>query len=202
VLTIELSTVAFYRGEIPREIALSACSIPMAPGPQRALSAFYGSQGKQDGFVAAKAYAAAQGMKYTVIDMLVELEAQNPGSMKPDDIAAYDFLNFSRASRQLLEEIADRLGKSKYAGVLSTGALVALESQPLRAVLAKWPELVDEIIDLPRLRHLKVIAFHAVTSIGDRPISIGNVPHRHWSAITDATCRLNPTVRITLDSPI
>ena len=173
----------------------------MELGPQRALSTFYGLQGKQDGFVAAQAYAATHGLKYTVIDMLVDLEAQNPGLMKPSELSGYDFLNFSRASRKMSEQVAQWLTASR-AGVIARDDIgTALSEQPLRAVLAQWPALVDELAELPSCRHLKVIAFHATTSLGTRPISIGNVPHRHWVAISEATCRLNPTVRITLDPP-
>ena len=174
----------------------------MTNAPLRALSAFYGLQGKQDGFVAAQAYASNRGLKYTVIDMLVELGAQNQGLMKPIDLADFDFLNFSRASRSMSQQVAAWLEDSPGTVDRSDAIRTALAAQPLRAVLAQWPALVDDIADTTECGHLKVIAFPALTSISERPISIGNVPHRHWASILEATCRLNPTVRITLDSPL
>jgi hypothetical protein len=199
VLTIELSTVAFYRGEVPNELSLCDCMIPMVNQPSRAFSAFYGLQGKQDGFVAAQNFAATRGLKYTVIDMLVELEKQNPGLMKPQELAKFDFLNFSRSSRGMIETAAEWL--------VEIGALEAPSSrdlpreQSLRTSLMQRPSLVDDFLGLPQCSHLKVIAFQAQTSLSDRPISLANVPFHHWKAIREASCRLDPTVRITLEPP-
>lgn len=202
MLTIELSTVAFYREDIAREIALRDCGVPMKRGPRRALAAFYGLQGKQDGFVAARSYAEKHGLKYTVIDFLVELEKQNPGLMKPEDLADYDFLNFSRATKRMSEQLALWLLQSEVARSRGAALQDALSSQSLRTEFAQCPALVDDLVDVPNCQHLKVVAFQAMTEVGDRPISIGNVPYRHWSSIVEATCRLNPTVRISLDPPM
>ena len=101
MLTIEMSTVAFYRGDIPRELSLCDCAIPIERGPQLAFTGFYGTQGKQDGFMAARLYAQRHGLSYTVVDFLADLQAQNPLTMKLDELSNFDFLNFSRMSRAL-----------------------------------------------------------------------------------------------------
>ncbi len=201
MLTIELSTVVFYRGEIEHEIALRDSSFPMAKAPRKALSALYGTQGKQDGFVAARSYAVSQGLNYTVVDLLVDLEEQNPQVMKPDNLSKFDFLNVTRMSRALGDDIASRLAEVLTSADLDGEPVEALFSQPLRAVLARWPHLADPLMDLDGCKHLKVIAFPAVTLVGARPVAIGCVQHRHWSAIREATCRLNPNIRVNLDAP-
>jgi hypothetical protein len=174
----------------------------MSHGPRSAFPAFYGLRGKQDGFFAAQAYASAHNLKYTVIDILVTLEKQNPGLMKPEQLKGFDFLNFSRASRPTSEQVSEWLLESKNARTRKSDVRVTLQEKPLRIALAEWPFLVDEIADLQPCRHMKVIAFPTMTSLSDQPISIGHVPHFHWDAIAQATCRLNPTVRITLNAPV
>ena len=201
MLTIELSTVVFYRGGIPREIALRDASFPMANPPRKALSALYGTQGRQEGFVAARSYAASQGLNYTVVDMLVDLGGQNPQIMKTVDLAQFDFLNFSRVSRGLGDELGKKLSVISEKANLDPELSDALSGQPLRAVLQRWPWLVDELMELDVCQHLKVIAYQASTLVSARPVTIGSVPYRHWSAIREATCRLNPNIRVSLVAP-
>ena len=199
---VELSTVLFYRGEIPKEIALSDCSFPMARSPRKAFSGLYGLRGKQDGFVAARAYAASIGVKYTVIDVVIELEKQLTTPLKPEELAESEFLNISRISRGLAEDI--RLWLSPTPGEVGEGSTKPPVTKKIR--VADWieqnPALIDALIEVDDCRHLKVIAYHAATMVGDRPIAIGSLPYRHWGAIREATCRLNPTVHISLELPI
>ena len=196
-----MSTVAFFRGEIPRELALRDCSLPMAYAPKNAFSALYGENGKQNGFMAAREYAARQGLQYTVIDFVVELEAQNALVMKPEDLPMYDFLNFGRMSVALRQEVSLWFAESVAGGVLPTlpsdTDLAGLSAQ---AAIQSWPALVDAVIQHKDGRHLKVIAYQAMTSMGTRPLAIGSIPLSHWGAIRSATCRLNPSVRVALAS--
>lgn len=201
MLTIELSTVAFFRGDPPTEIALRDCSLPMVNPPAKAFSALFGLQGKQDGFVAARSYAASHGFSYTVVDLLVGLEAQNPQVMKPDDLPKYDFLNFSRVSRLLGQELAARIAGSRSEMHLDSSIDQALRVQPLRNVFARWPALLDRLLELPECRHLKVVASQVETALSPRPIGIGSVPHHWWSCIQEATCRLNPNIFVSIEAP-
>ncbi|MCD8473060.1 hypothetical protein FUT69_05255 [Xylella taiwanensis] len=35
----------------------------------------------------------------------------------------------------------------------------------------------------------------------ETPLNVSMVPHRHWNTGQEATCRLKPNMRMTLDSP-
>lgn len=196
-LFIELSTVAFFRGEAPREIALRSCSIPMSRASSCEFSALYGLQGKQEGFVAARDFAISQGLKYTVIDIVVGLEAQNPKQMKVGELPAYDFLNLARATRGLSDSIAEWLVEAN-GGRMAPEVLADLSSEPLRQCVARRPDLISEIFSLGECEHLKVIAHQGLTRLSAEPLGLATISPRFWSSIREATCRLNPTIRITL----
>lgn len=198
MLEIVMSTVAFYRGEVPREIALRDCSLPMATPPATAFCAFYGDQGKQNGFMAARQHAVAHGLQYTVIDFVMELEAQNKLVMKPDDLASFDFLNFARMSKEMRGLVSEWFSEANAGRGVPVGPG---ETRSASAAIEAAPSLVDTLIANPTCHHLKVIAFQTITSLTSKPFAVGSVPHRHWSAIRSATCRLNPNVRILLDAP-
>ena len=195
---IEMTTIAFYSGEIPREIALRDCSLPITNGPVTAFCAYYGERSNQSGFMAARQYAASLGLQYTVIDIEIQLQPLNPSVMKPADLAAFDFLNFARMSRDMRSLVSQWFSEAEAEdGVLpDQGSMVSA----IDAVEAN-PSLIDKLMAVQRCRHLKVIAFQTVTSLATVPLTVGSIPHRHWSAIRSANCRLNPTVRVLLDAP-
>jgi hypothetical protein len=202
VVEIELCTVAFYRGEAPSEIALRDCSFPMRRAPAAAFSALYGEQGKQNGFVAARLFAAGQGMQYTVVDLVIQLAAQNPLVMKPDDLASYDFLNFNRMSRSLSAEVSEWFAAAGSRGGRDDSEMTnSITDLSARAAIAVWPLLVDKIAARRACEHLKVIAYQARTLVSPKLLTVGSVPHRHWGSIREATCRLNPKIRIDLTPP-
>lgn len=198
MLKIEMSTVAFYHADIPREIALRDCSLPIARPPVRALSALYGDQGKQSGFMAARQYAMANGLQYTVIDFVMELDAQNKYVMKPADLANFDFLNFARMSKEMRSLVAEWISEAAAANGVPAKAQ---DKQSASSAIEACPSLVDALVERPECSHLKVIAYQTVTSMSSRPLTVGSIAHRHWDAIRSASCRLNPNVRIDLTPP-
>ena len=202
VRLIELSTVVFYSGDAPKQMALSNCSFPMPESPQGAFCALYGVQGKQDGFVGARAYAEQKKLRFTVIDLLVDVERQNPLPMKSEDLAHFDFLNFKRMSKALGREVSEWLSEGLEAAdnVNPRAASLVAEELSMNA-LAQRPALLDLLLERPELQHLRVIACPAMTSVSGKALNVGNVPHRHWNSIKEASCRLDPTIRITLDPP-
>ncbi len=196
---VELSTVVFYRGDLARELLLRDCSMPLAHPPRHVLVTMYGTQGKQDGFRAARDHAASLGVSYTVIDLVLDVGAQNPQVMKQAELPAFDFMNLERASRALCDDLAQRLCANSELG----SALVAkLSSRPLREVMASHPALGDAIMALPECRHLKLLAFKTPPAQDGRPISMGLLHHRAWTSIREATCRLDPNVHVRLDPPL
>jgi hypothetical protein len=196
---IELSTVAFYEAPTPPTLALHACSLPLVSPVPGAMTALYGTKSKPEGFMAARAYADRHRLQFTVIDFLVALEHKpNASVMKPDELPDHDFLSLLRMSGSMSDQVGQWLRDGLEEVGQGTDLLDTLKAE--HAVLQQ-PSLIETLIDRPACRHLKLIAYTAMTSISDRPLNVGTVPFRHWSAIQEASCRLDPTVRVTLDAP-
>lgn len=196
---IELSTVYFCAGPIPHVIALKDCGLALRGAGIPALTALYGNQSKQDGFMAARDYAEKNRLQFTVIDFLIALDQPiNPGLMKLEEVAKHDFLPFQRLSRGVLDEIGVILGES---AILDRSSVAPDGTKP-SALLIEFPDLVAVLAADPMLQHVKVIAHQAKPVMSERALNVGTVPYCHWDAIREATCRLNPTTRITLDAPV
>ncbi|MBK3477656.1 MULTISPECIES: hypothetical protein [Pseudomonas] len=196
---IELSSVYFYSGPAPRAIALKDCGVPTDAPISGAFPALYGYQSKQDGFMAARAYADKNRLQFTVVDFLVELDQkQNPNMMRPDDIPNHDFISFARMSRSMMDDLQavlhERLAKE---GITPS----KLELAKPHLLLQQRPDLVSSLIEAPGWDHMKVIAYPAKLTISEKPLTVGIVPHSHWDSIKEASCRLNPGIRITLEPP-
>lgn len=197
----ELSTVFFYEESAPRVIALKDCTLPIPVAMDRAISAFFGQQGKQAGFMAARAYADKHRLQYTIIDFVVKLDhKQNPLWMKPDDLSQHDFLSLSRAARGLRDVLGELLEAQAMHNGMGAQDQALSTSDPL-LFLRQHPEFMPYIMDHPEWQHLKVITYAAQLDSYEKPINIGVIPFRHWGAVDDAACRFDPTIRITLDLP-
>lgn len=196
---IELSTVHFYKGQLERKVALKDMGLTLSSDIPGAFSALYGSQSKQDGFMAAGQYADRHHLEFTVIDFLVRLDYKpNVGVMKPGELMNHDFLAFQRSSRPMLDEIDAMLAEKL------TRAGVPLDDKfagkPHLLVIER-PELIAHLLSEATMAHLKVLVHGARTSFSDRPLNVGTVPFSHWDAIQEATCRLHPGTWVTLDRP-
>ncbi|MDQ0655201.1 hypothetical protein [Pseudomonas cedrina] len=196
---IELSTLYFYQGNAPRSIALKDCGLKTKCSIEGALSALYGYQSKQEAFMAARSYANQHRLDFTVIDFLVKLnEKQNPLMMKPEDMANHDFITFQRLSKSSMEEVQSTLRSILVSEGTDPDSLGIFKPH---IVLMQRPDLVAKLMNQPEWQHFKVIAHPADLEFSPRPLNVGTVPYRHWDAIQEATCRLNPNIRITLDPP-
>lgn len=196
---IELSTVYFYEGTAPRVIALKDCGLPMKSPVPGAFSALYGYQSKQEGFMAARAYADKNRLQFTVIDLLVKLDQkQNPLMMKPEDLPQHDFITFQRLSRSMTDELG---GILKQQLERERGDTSALDPSKPHLLLMQRPDLIAAVINEPGWEHMKVVTYPAKIALSEKPLNVGTVPFRHWDSIQKATCRLNPNIQITLDPP-
>lgn len=196
---IELSTVFFCDGALPHAIALKDCGLRMRGRVPDALVALYGHQSKQDGFMAAREYADKHRLQFTVIDFLIALDHRiNPGLTKPEEWANHDFLAFQRLSRGALDTVGailqDALGAE-------AGGASALDGLKPAALLQERPELISVLLAHPSLQHIKVFAHPARPEMSTRTLNVGTLPFRQWDAVIEATCRLNPTTRVTLERP-
>jgi hypothetical protein len=196
---IELSTVHFYKGQLGPAVALKDMGLTLSADVPGTLSALYGHQSKQDGFMLAGQYADRHHLEFTVIDFLVKLDYKlNPGLMKPEELVHHDFLTFQRSSRPMLDEI-DAMLTEKFAGhgVPLDGKFAG---KPHLLVIER-PELVGALLSDAAMAHIKVLVHGARTSFSDRALNVGTIPFSQWDAIQNATCRLNPETRVTLDRP-
>jgi hypothetical protein len=198
---IDLSTVYFYEKTPPATIELRECSLPIKRDNDcKVFLALHGYQSKQDGFMAASKYAAKQGLDYTIIDFQVKLEQKQKAlNMKPEELAAYDFVSLVRASKDLRSELQEILLEQLSAKRINT---LNLDITRPDLILKERPELIACVMDEPGWEHLKVTVFQAQLPFSEFPINVAAIPYRHWDAIQEAHCRLNPTVQITLDPPI
>lgn len=196
---IELSTVYFFQGSAPKTIALKDCGLEMHRPIEGALSALYGYQSKQEAFMAARAYANENRLDFTVIDFLVKLDQkQNPLMMKPEDLESHDFITFQRMAKSMQDEVQENLRHLLIAEGTDPSEIGV--AKPHLAIMQR-PDLLSALMEQPHWQHFKVIAHPADLKFSNRPLNVGTVPYRHWEAIQEATCRLNPNIRITLDAP-
>jgi hypothetical protein len=196
---IELSTVYFYEGATPRSIALKDCGLLMRAPVEGVFFALYGYQSKQDGFMAAREFAEKNRLQFTVIDFLVKLDKKiNSVQMKPGDLTQHDFITFQRLSRSMQNELHDILIKDRSARINKDEGL---DAENPHVLLLENPKLIADAANHPDLQHFKVIVHQAKPLMSERILSVGVVPFRHWDAIQEATCRLNPTTHITLERP-
>ncbi len=196
----ELSTVYFYEGAAPRVIALRDCGLQMNSPVNGAFSALHGYQSKQEGFMAARAYADRHRLQFTVIDLMVSMDKrQNPLMMTPESLADHDFVAFTRMARSMTDKLGDMVQRRL---VRDGEDLTGLNLSKPNQLIAQRPELISALLDEPECDHLKVIVHPAKVKMSDKLLSVGTIPFRHWHAIQEATCRLNPNIQITLDAPI
>lgn len=196
---IELSTVAFYEGHRPRSLALRDWAVPLAHPVPNTLTAVYGTRSKPEAFVAAHAYAVRNRLQFTIIDFIVALEYKpNPSVMKPGELDNHDFFSMLRMASSMNEQVSQwiRTGLAP-----SDERVNLLDQLELKEALMQEPSLLGVLAESQACRHVKLIACPAMTLLTDKPLNLGIVPHRHWSAIQEATCRLDPTIHITLEPP-
>lgn len=193
---IELSSVYFYENTLPSSIALKDCSLKTARSVPDTFLALYGYQSKQEGFMAARAYANENRLRFTVIDFLVKLdEKQNPLTMKPDELSSHDFISFQRLSKSMADEISGLI--RPHAERLGIGDKLTKPQQ----LLMQYPELISSLLQSPGWEHLKVAAYPSKVEMSPKPLAVGAIPFSQWGAIAEATCRLNPEVLVRLDHP-
>jgi len=193
---IELSTVYFYTGSLPNSLSLKDCGLALPRKMPGVICGLYGRQSKQDGFMAANAYARKHQLEFTVIDFMVRLDfAINPGKMKPEDLPHHDFLSLNQVRRQTWESIAFALDDGA-----APNAAGGIDEDGKKLLLTR-PDLIVQLCDLPEYQHFRVVAFDSKPAIGEVALQVGAVPVRHWAAIESAVCRLNPTTQVKLEYP-
>lgn len=193
---IELSTVYFFTGSLPKKLSLRNCSLAMAQKTPGLICGLYGRQSKQEGFMAAHAYAERHKLEFTVIDFLVRLQsAINPVKMAVEDLPRHDFLSLNQLRKQTWDAIAFALASSD--GGVNEDSL----EEDGKKILLSQPELISRLCEIPEYQHFRVLAFDGRPNFSEHPLQIGTVPVQHWDAIESAVCRLNPATQVTLEYP-
>jgi hypothetical protein len=196
---IELSTVYFYRGEVPQKLSLRDLNVPTAFPVQGALLGLHGSISKREGFMRAGEYATAHQLQFTVIDTVVRIAPpKNQLRSLPEDLPNLDFLALERITREMHKWIGQTLqGRLDELGIDQSD----INASDPTDTLQKRPDLVNVLLDLPSWRHVKMMVFSASLAFSRKPLNIAAVPLRHWDAIVEANCRLDPTIHVTLEKP-
>ena len=190
---IELSTVYFYTGSLPNTLLLKDCGLALPRKMPGLLCALYGRQSKQEGLMAAHAYALRNKLELAVIDFIVLLDrAINPGKMKPEDLPHHDFLSLNQVRRQTWEAIAFALDSG------TSRAAASIEEDGKRLLLTR-PDLMAQLCELPDFLHFRVVAFTSQPDICKQALQVGAVPLRHWGEIESAVCWLSPTTHVALE---
>lgn len=190
---IDLSTIYFYKGELPKNLQLNECGLQIPNAKEGTLVGLYGHRAKQEGFLAAKLYADKNNLKFTVIDYLLELDEKDSPIIKTDNIKDHDFLSFTRITKDFAKEINEdylRLIWNKN-----------IDIKELNAELVYNPDIIKEMSESEKFTHVKAFVHNAKLSFTDKPITVAEIPHKHWKSILESNCRLDPLVHIKLAHP-
>jgi hypothetical protein len=148
--------------------------------------ALYGRKSKQDGFMAAHAYAERHGLEFTVIDLSVGLSMPiNPEKMTAEELGHHDFLPLTQAKNEVWDQVGAAIG----------------DDGDGRTMLRESPALISKFLDGAAGLHLGLVAFDSKPAIASQTLVVGLVPHRNWRKITSAICRLDPATMVTLERP-
>lgn len=196
---VELSSLYFYADAAPKVLPLKDCKLSTNSPIAGTFSALYGSQSKQDGFMAARAYADKHRLEFTVVDFSMDLrQKQNAIITNAEDIQNYDFMFVQRLSRNMTNELRAIFQQK----LEQQGALAAtMDTSNLAKLIVQRPDMMVSIMDEPGWEHLKVIAYPAKLTISEKPLNIATLRFHDWGLIKEASCRLNPNIRISLDPP-
>ncbi|UUZ48483.1 hypothetical protein LP420_38035 [Massilia sp. B-10] len=149
-------------------ISLFDCSLALRGAAPDAMTALYGNQSKQEGFMAARDYAARNRLNFTVIDFLVSLDRRvNPGLMKATEFGEFDFFALHRLARS---------GADEFAAMLQASGVQEAETMKPAAILAERPELLSVLLAQPEMQHVKVVAFQTTPVMCERVLTVGSVP--------------------------
>lgn len=187
-----MSTVYFFENTLPSIIALKDCGFPLNKPIDDSLSALYGHIGKQAGFMLAKAYADKHRLQYTIIDFNVQFD--NPIDTVPvglEQLKNAELVSLKRLPKNEITQLYNLYVNSQ-----------AQEEKKAYMKLVENPELLSKFINHPDYENLKLVIYPGITAVGDQPLTIGSIPHRHWDVITSAECRLHPNTKVTLENPV
>lgn len=199
---IELSTVYFYKKKLPRLLKLKECDFTRnSSGVPDTLAALTGYQRRQKGFVIAREYAEKNGLEFTVIDFTIKLDQSFSAQLiKPEDLQLRDYLSIHRLSKDTTNLLLQILKES---GDEQTQNILKLHSTKKLSNLLKYhPALLDPILTDERFKHVKIINTNINNPLhSDVTLNLAFVPKRNWRAIQSASCRLDPSIEISLEPP-
>lgn len=196
---VALTTVYFFKGELPTVLALRDAALPLKGDCPGAFAALHGNRGKREGLMAARQHADRTGLKYTVIDFLLETrESTRYDRLSFEDIASQSVIFLDRLTRAGLEELYALMERRAGPLQLQRGKHFR---QEFEALIQARPELLSVLFDDEAMAHVIALVYPGKPIFSERPTSIALVAQRHWERITEAACRLDPTTLVLLDTP-
>ena len=184
-----LTTLYFYKDELPEEISLSECGIPLYQEMPRCLTTFYGHLGKKYGIVAARRYAEVNGLNFTIIDVNIQLdrciETSPVGLEKAVSCEVLSLERFSKKNLKALSEIY----------------IQEITSPNGQDTFLEKPHLISKLFEHSDFDNLKLLISSGKTKVDAEPLSLAFIPYKYWSVITGAICRIHSHCRISIDEP-
>lgn len=192
---IELSTIYWYRGELPAAVALTDASLRVS-GVKWGFSALYGHRGRQEGFMAARHRALETGESYTVIDIKARME--NPILQErrtPDNIGDQDILPVHFLVASFAADLDYRLRTDMH---LTRTPKNEQTANVLLETLVDHPHAAMRLLEYPELEHVKVLVYQARAAFSHEPLTVATIREEHLSTIFAAQCRLDPDMEVIL----
>lgn len=187
-----MSTVYFFKGSLPDNIALKDCGFPLKCPIENSFSALYGNISKRIGVKLAKEYADMHGLNFTSIDFNFQFDNQidtAPSSL--EQLKNAELISLKRLSKKEIAELYKLYVNPQ-----------DISKKNVYSKLIENPDLLSKFINHPDYGKLKLVICPGVTSIGELPLTLGSIPYRYWHHITSARCSLHPNTKITLQKPI
>lgn len=202
--SVDLSVMWANGSFLPQKIEVSECNPHNFYQPPGFVTGFYGFHARGKGMQYCVSEADAQNNKCVPVTLSVKLEKEISSRMvTPEMLKDVDFFNVARASRELIDMIAefwydrmsDRLKDDRHRSVVLRGINWKLTEQ----FMHKDESIVTDLLALPEFAHLRLFVYPAMpvksSPIILAPISMG-VTKKEF--ISSAVSPMFPNIEIAL----
>jgi len=198
--TVELSVMWANGSKLPEKISVDECKTTNFFQHSERISGFYGFHARGKGLQYCALDADTHGNKFFPVTLSVRLEKDISARMvTPTTLADVDMFNAARASRELIDSIAefwyDRLTEKGW----TESQLSKIDWRLTEKFMPTDESLVDELLEKPAFSHLRLFVYPAlpITKPGAilTPISYG-VTRKEY--LVSATSPMYPDMEISI----
>ncbi|MBU2708713.1 hypothetical protein KCM76_22160 [Zooshikella marina] len=157
---------------------------------EQALFALYGHQSKHLCYAKATEFAKKLQLDFTIIDFDVVLsKPRYTQRLKPDDLSYYEFISTNRMTKATIQQLERSLQETNSD---------FSDNDSLISYLASEPDKAANLLNHPKLRHIRVFNYQGKTLFHDNPVNIGIIPQRHYKYIQNPVCRFYSHIKVTV----